>query len=191
MATVKEFVRKGLPPQTHAYDDPDLSPVEFLQAVYRATHLPMSIRIDAARGALPFTEPRPASSPPPRCKIVIPPFDYEPRTSDHGSVTHPPEQINSDRQSNRPGRSQSDPVQSEGVPPVYIDENPEPSNLPDYSSPPTPDELQAIKSAIANLRPDLAHLPVPDPHLCSCGHWIFGLCPLGERCRDTPGTKLN
>ena len=63
MATVKEFVRKGLPPQTHAYDDPDLSPVEFLQAVYRATHLPMSIRIDAARGALPFTEQGPRALP--------------------------------------------------------------------------------------------------------------------------------
>jgi hypothetical protein len=30
---------------------------------------------------------------------------------------------------------------------------------------------------------------VPAPHLCGCGHWIFGPCPLGERCRD--GSKLN
>src|SRR5215472_3429175 len=73
MATVKEFVRNGLPPQTHPYDDPDLSPIEFLQAVYRDRTLPMSIRIDAARGLLPYTEPRPASVPPSHigCTIVI------------------------------------------------------------------------------------------------------------------------
>ena len=57
--TVASITREGRGPQTHAYDDPDLSPIEFLQAVYHATHLPMSIRIDAARGLLPFTEPAP------------------------------------------------------------------------------------------------------------------------------------
>jgi hypothetical protein len=25
--------------------------------------------------------------------------------------------------------------------------------------------------------------------LCQCGHWLFGPCPLGERCRDR--SKLN
>jgi len=59
MATVKEFTRNNLPPQTHAYDDPSLDPLEFLQAVYRDQTLPMSIRIDAARALLPYTEPRP------------------------------------------------------------------------------------------------------------------------------------
>jgi hypothetical protein len=59
MATVKDFVRLDLPPQTHAYDAPDISPLEFLQAVYHDSSLPMSIRIDAARGLLPFTEPAP------------------------------------------------------------------------------------------------------------------------------------
>src|SRR6516164_5201222 len=53
------------------FDDPDLSPIEFLQAVYRDPLLPMSIRIDAARGLLPYTEPRPTNSVPPRCKIII------------------------------------------------------------------------------------------------------------------------
>jgi hypothetical protein len=119
MATVKDFVRNGLPPQTHAYNDPDLSPIEFLQAVYHATHLPMSIRIDAARGLLPYTEPRPATVPSPSCTIVIPP----------------------------------------------------------------------LASPWPRLRPDLAHLPIPEPRLCSCGHWMFGPCPLGERCRDK--SKLN
>ena len=73
MATVADFTRLGLPPQTHAYDDASLDPLEFLQAVYRDSSLPMSIRIDAARGVLPFTEPRPASAPLSYvgCKIII------------------------------------------------------------------------------------------------------------------------
>src|SRR6516225_8623258 len=97
MATVGEFTRLGLGPQTHAYDAPGIGPLEFLQRVYHAAHLPMSIRIEAARGALPFTEPRPASVPPPRCTIVIPPF--EPTTPDPGSGTASPEQDNTISQS--------------------------------------------------------------------------------------------
>ena len=66
----------------HAYNDPNLSPIEFLQAVYRDASLPMSIRIDAARGLLPYTEPKPARIPSSdvSCTIVIPPF--EARTPD-------------------------------------------------------------------------------------------------------------
>ena len=79
-------------PTTHAYNDPDLSPIEFLLAVMHASHIPMSTRIEAARGLLPYTEPRPASVPPPRCTIVIPPF--EPTTPDPGSGTASPEQDN-------------------------------------------------------------------------------------------------
>src|SRR5262249_46006545 len=78
MATVKEFVRNGLPPQTHAYNDPSLGPLEFLLNVMHAEHLPMSTRVDAARALLLFTEPRPASIPSPQCTIVIPPLSYEP-----------------------------------------------------------------------------------------------------------------
>ena len=83
MATVKEFVRMGLPPQTHLYDDPSLSAVEFLLAAMHDPSLPMSLRIAAARGLLPYTEPRPASIPSSYvgCKIIIAPF--EPRTPDH------------------------------------------------------------------------------------------------------------
>jgi hypothetical protein len=44
----------------HPCNAPGLSPLEFLHAVYRDPLLPMSIRIDAARGLLPYTEPRPA-----------------------------------------------------------------------------------------------------------------------------------
>jgi len=98
MATVRDFVRKNsteAPGPAHPCDAPGLGPLEFIQAVYRDLHLPMSIRIDAARGLLPFTEPRPASSFPPRCTIVIGGLG----PGDHGSGTEDPEQINSDLQS--------------------------------------------------------------------------------------------
>jgi hypothetical protein len=56
----------------HAYNDPELSPIAFLHAVYRATHLPMSIRIEAASALLPYTNSFPRSQTiPPRCKIII------------------------------------------------------------------------------------------------------------------------
>jgi hypothetical protein len=46
-------------PVSHAYNDPDISPLEFLLCVMRATHLPMSSRIQAASALLPFTNPYP------------------------------------------------------------------------------------------------------------------------------------
>src|SRR6516164_10808610 len=68
-----EFTHQNQGPSSHVYNDPDLSPIEFLQAVMHAEHLPMATRIDAARALLPFTEPRPASIPSSHigCTIVI------------------------------------------------------------------------------------------------------------------------
>src|SRR5262245_13610012 len=184
--TVKDFVRKSpseLTGSAHPCNDPSLNPLEFLQAVYRDASFPMSIRIDAARGLLPYTEPRPTNSFPPRRTIVIGGL------GDHGSAPEDPEQFNTKSQSSSVRRSNNPHPQSGATRPLYSDENPEPSPLIDYSTPPTPSELQEIKAAINQLRPDLSHLPIPEPHLCSCGHWIFGPCPLSERCRD--GSKLN
>ena len=157
-------------PTTHAYNDPDLSPIEFLLAVMHASHIPMSTRIEAARGLLPYTEPRPTNSFPPRCKIII---------GGLGPYTASPEP-----------RSPADPTENHSQNPLspnitltHDAEPPAPQNLTtipntppliDYSTPPTPAELQEIKAAINQLRPDLAHLPVPEFHLCPCGHWITG-----------------
>ena len=74
--TEKDFAHKSpseLTGSAHPCNDPSLNPLEFLQAVYRDPLLPMSIRIDAARGLLPYTEPRPASIPSSHigCTIVI------------------------------------------------------------------------------------------------------------------------
>src|SRR5262245_34504276 len=188
MATVRDFVRKSsaeaLGP-AHPCNDPDLSPLEFLQAVYRDPLLPMSIRIDAARGLLPYTEPPPGPRPTnsvPRCKIVIGGLG--------ACAAEPsPEQINSETHSFPLRRSNSHPAQSESPGPINTETTSYPLTLPDYSTPPTPAELQEIKAAINRLRPDLSHHSVPAPHKCGCGHWIVGPCPLGERCRDK--SKLN
>ena len=192
MATVRDFVRMDLPPQSHVYDDPSLSPLEFLQAVMHATHLPMSFRIDAARGLLPYTEPPPGPRPTnsfPRCAIVIGGISDDcARATDHGSVAKDPEQINTISQSKSSIANNNHHPQSGDPGPLYIEENPEPSTFIDYSKPPTPGEIQEIKAAINRLRPDLAHLPVSEPRLCECGHWVFGYYPC---CRTSSGTKLN
>lgn len=46
---------------SHAYDNPDLSAVQFLLAVMHDRDVPMYLRLKAARAVAPFTEhgPRP------------------------------------------------------------------------------------------------------------------------------------
>ena len=171
--TVASITREGRGPQTHAYDAPDIGPLEFLQAVYHDTHLPMSVRIEAARALLPYTEPRPASIPSSHigCTIVIgglgpcSPSPCEPRSPADPTGLH---------SQNPFGAQITVPRDGEPGDPVNIETTSYPPSLPDYSTPPSLTELQEIKAAINRLRPDLAHLPVREPHLCSCGHWIFG-----------------
>src|SRR5262249_23353578 len=69
----------------HPYNEPGLSPIQFLYAVMYCPRLPMVTRIAAAKALLPFTEPRPVSIPTPQCTIVIPPLP-----NDHGSVAQDP-----------------------------------------------------------------------------------------------------
>jgi len=180
--SVASITREGRGPQTHAYDAPDLSPLQFLTEVMHAKHLPLDMRIKAASALLPYTNSSPRSQTiPPRCKIIIGGLGP--------CATDPPEQINENLQSFSVSADNSCQPSSEPPAPVNTETNSYPQTFIDYSTPPTPAELQEIKAAINRLRPDLAHLPVPEPHLCACGHWIFGPCPLGERCCDR--TKLN
>jgi hypothetical protein len=65
--TVASITREGRGPQTHAYDDPDLSPKDFMLAVMRDTTLPIQTRVKAAAYLLPLTE-------------------HQPRTVVHGSM---------------------------------------------------------------------------------------------------------
>jgi len=183
--TMKDFVRKSpseAPGPAHPCDAPGLSPIEFLQAIYRDPRLPMSTRIDAARGLLPYTEPRPIPHGP-TITIVI------------GGIKDP-EQIVGETQSNSVGAEYNHRPLPTTPGPSYIEKTfpslntetlSDPPFMPDYSRPPTPEEIQQIKSAVHALRPDLAHLPIPEPHLCPCGHWIFGPCP----CPSRDPSKMN
>ena len=59
--SVASITREGRGPQTHAYNDPNLSPKEFLLAVMRDPSQPMATRIKAARDVAPYfiAAPRP------------------------------------------------------------------------------------------------------------------------------------
>ena len=161
-----EFTHQNPEPSPHAYNDPDLSPIEFLTAVYNDASLPMSIRIDAARGLLPYTEPRPARVPSWNgCTIVIPPF--EAGTADHEACTPPPPD---------PTRNHSQNLVSPNIPVTHNLEAVAPQNLTIYSDPPSPAEIAEIKAAVQRLHPDADLSNIPEPRLCECGFWMFYPC---------------
>src|SRR5215472_9135306 len=77
-----EFTHQGTGPSSHAYNNPNLSAIEFLQAVMHCERLPLPTRLKAAKAPLPFTDaiPRPINH---RigCTIIIggiPSEDLEP-----------------------------------------------------------------------------------------------------------------
>jgi hypothetical protein len=185
MATVKEFVRIGLPPRTHLYDNPDLSAVEFLLAVMHDTHQPMSYRVEAAKAALPYTNSFPSKVQgyvAYHCRIIIPPF--EPRTPDH-----PP--------ADDPTKNHSENLDFASKTLTHNLEAVTPLNIETTSNPPTPAEIAEIKAVIQRLRPDLvgsdlvgpdADLSnIPEPRLCACGHWMFYPC----KCVSRDTSKMN
>src|SRR5262249_25882675 len=110
--TVASITWEGRGPQTHAYNNPNLSPKEFLLAVMHDTTLPLSTRIKAARDVAPYfiAAPRPVA--PVTCKIIIPSLDEfilrqgeVPRTPVNEFIAKDPEQINTISQSFSVGRS--------------------------------------------------------------------------------------
>ena len=174
MTTVKEFVCKSpseAPGPAHPCDDPSLSPLQFLHAIYRDPTFPMSLRIDAARGLLPYTEPRPTNSFP-RCKIVIGGLG----PCDHESGAHSPDGINTISQSKSDFRVDNLQPSSGPVDPLNIETNSYPPTLIDYSKPPTPEEIQEIKTVVHQLCPDADLSQLPEPRLCACGHWTIFPC---------------
>ena len=156
---------------THAYDAPDLSPIEFLQAVYHATHLPMSIRIDAARGLLPFTEPAPRPVVQgPTLTIVI------------GGIEDP-EQINSETQLKEFLRADNCQPRCGDPDSLYTETNSNPPTFNlfiDYSTPPDPAVFEAARK-----------WGFPEPHPCSyCGHWLTKTYP-DCICTSRDPSKMN
>ena len=146
-----------------AYNVPGLSPIDFLRAVMEATNLPLSYRIEAAKALLPFTTTYPRSAVRyqgyDQCIIRIGglgPLDPDPGSANDLTGNHSQNRV------------------SPKIPVTHADEAGDPQNLTRYSDPPTPAELQEIKAAINRLRPDLADQPIPELHLCPCGHWVAG-----------------
>jgi len=162
----------------HAYNDPSLSATEFLTHVMHATHLPIASRVQAAAALLPFTTPSPRSVRqgyvPYRCKIIIGGLGPDPGSTENHSQNRVSPEIPVTRD-------------DDTLAPLNIEKTPDPPNLPDYSTPPTPQELAEIHAAISALRPDLAHLPLPELHQCPCGHWLTFEC---NCCYHDP-SKLN
>jgi len=164
----------------HLYNSPGLSPLEFLRAVMEDQHLPMSYRMEAAKALLPYTNsfPRPVRQGYDQCKIII-----------GGLGEGGPDPGSADELADDPTGNHSQNPSAASITVPHSGEPGDPQILRDYSNPPTSDDLLQIKTAINNLRPDLADFPIPEPRLCQCGHWLFGPCPLGDRCRDK--SKLN
>jgi hypothetical protein len=171
----------------YAYNARGLSALEFLYAVMNAQHLPMSTRMEAAKALLPFTNPYPRPIAPPAYTIVIPPLSLEPWSE----ICSPWPRSTANDSQNPSGSHIPFSHGEDTKAPVNFETNPEPSPLIDYFSPPTPEDLQAIKAVVNKLRPDLAHLPTPEFHLCPCGHWITGTYPCCEALRPRDGSKLN
>jgi hypothetical protein len=173
--TVASITREGRGPQTHAYDDPNLSAKEFLLAVMHDRTLPLATRIKAASAAAPYF-PSKQNEFVPRCIIIIPPLNdfqgsgCEPRTPANEFSAEDPDAGSTANHSQNPFGAQ--------ITVTRDAETQAPQNLTRYSDPPSPEEIQQVAAAVHRLRPDLAHLPVTAPHLCRCGHWIFGPCPL-------------
>ena len=165
-------------PTARPYNNPNLSPIEFLEAVMHCDTLSIALRVKAAKA---LTSIHTKASQPPVTIYIKDPHGYEylaryPWLKEFAAKD--PEQINANSQSKDRNRSYSHQPSSE---------TPDPQILRDYSDPLSHEEIQQIKSAVHALRPDLAHLPLPEFHLCPCGHWISGSYP----CCEARKTKLN
>ena len=166
-----DFSHQDTGPSPHPCNAPGLSPIEFLRAAYQDPTLPMATRIAAAKALLPFTNPypRPTNSVP-RCTIVIGGLG----PCDTARAQGPATEATENRSENLLSANTTLIHDQSTHAPQNLTTIPNTPPLIDYSTPPTPAELQEIKAAINALRPDLAHLPVPEFHLCPCGHWITG-----------------
>jgi len=161
-------------PPRHAYDEPNLSPKEFLLAVMRSQHLPLTIRIKAAEGAAPYFTRRPGKTHVHPCvdahlTYIIPDHPrlreaYEPRTPEQAPPADSHEQNNENSQSfsNSPPNSCQPQLETQA-----------PLNTETNSSPLTFEEIQEVKAAVQRLHPEADLSQVPDHlTLCECGHWV-------------------
>ena len=165
---------QDLEPTAHAYDNPHLGPRQFMLAVMRDPTVSITDRMKAADMLMRIF---PHESVHPSLTIRIAPFPH--CTDAESGATD--ERLGNDSHSleiSHKAVSHS----GDTTAPVNLREPPDPSTpdppfLIDYSQPLTPSEIEEFKAAVHKLRPDFAHLPVPEFHLCPCGHWITGTYP--------------
>src|SRR6516225_9237934 len=131
MAMRTEFTHQD--PAPRLYNDPSLTPLEFILAVMHDEHLPMATRIQAASAAMPYTNPypRPTNSFPPRCTIVIGGLgrcdtDHAQGPATDPTRTHSQNPIGANITLTRDG---------EAGDPVNIETTSYPDFVPDYSTP--------------------------------------------------------
>ena len=148
---------------THPCNNPNLSPEEFLQRVMVDDTFSMALRVKAAAALTSIQTKAPV---PPITIHIKDPYSHEYLTRFpwlKEFAAKDPEQVNTNSQSKSRIRPDNPQPSSETPGPTNIETNSYPQTLIDYSKPPTPAELQEIKAAINKLRPDLTHLPVPEP----------------------------
>src|SRR5262249_28007873 len=174
---------------THPCNNPNLSPIEFLEAVMHDEPFSMALRVKAAAALTSIQTKAPV---PPITIHIKDPYSHEYLTRFpwlKEFAAKDPEQVNTNSQSKSRIRPDNPQPSSETPGPTNIETNSYPPTLIDYSKPPPPTELQEIKAAINKLRPGLAQLPVPEPRFCHCGHWVVGYYPCCEHERDP--SKMN
>jgi hypothetical protein len=156
-------------PSSRPYNDPALSPTEFLKAVMHEDTISIALRVKAAKALTDIQ----SKAPPPSITLHIrDPYSHE----FVARFLKTTEQINGKSQSKSDFANDNHHPSSKTPPPSNTETNSYPPTLPDYSSPPTPEEIQQIKAAVHALQPDFdPSQPVP-LYLCACGHWLTFQC---------------
>jgi len=168
---------------THPCNNPNLSPIEFLEAVMHDDTFSIALRAKAAKALTLIHTKAPL---PPITIHIKDPYSHEylarfPWLKEF--VAKDPEQINTNSQSFSRSASDNPHPSSETPDPLYTETNSYPATLIDYSKPLSPCEIQQIKAVVHALQPDFdPSQPVP-LYLCACGHWLTFECNCATRTR--------
>jgi len=163
-------------PTRHECDNPNIGATDFLLAVMHDRQLPLATRIDAAAKLLRIY---PDEWFTPRVTIRIP--------DQHDTLSTGPGPIATDGRlgigrhflpRENKARTRSD----DNSDAITLRENTD-TYTPDYSVPPTAQEIEEIKAAVHALRPDYDPSQPVTLHLCACGHWLTFPCDCATRTR--------
>ena len=161
---------------THPCNNPNLSPIEFLEAVMHDDTFSMPLRVKAP-AALTSIHTKAPQSPitihikDAYCHEYLARFPWLKEFA-----AKDPEQINGKSQSFSSSASNNPHPRCGDPGPPNIETTSNSPTLIDYSKPPTPDEIQQIKAAVHALQPDFdPSQPVP-LYLSACGRWLTFRC---------------